>query len=155
MADDLLRAVQNQAPEAGSAAAAIALLGHEPGMPIERLRRALGPSHPGAVRLIDRLEQYGVVERGESEQDRRAVALRLTAKGKKARDEILSARQKTLKKGFSGLTPSERKMFGQLAEKMLRALLQGEDHAYRMCRLCDENACADCPVEAALTVGAA
>src|SRR5262245_37182959 len=73
LSDDLLRAAERKAPEAGLAAAAIALLRHVPGMTIERLRNALGLSHPGAVRLIDRLEQEGSVVRRPSNADRRAV----------------------------------------------------------------------------------
>lgn len=150
LSDALLQAAEKEAPEAGPAAAAMALLTHEPGMPIERLRRALGLSHPGAVRLVDRLEREGVVIRGGSERDRRAVALNLTAKGTNALRAILLARQTTLTNALAGLTLAERKTFARLAEKMLRAALRGEDHAYAMCRLCDEIACGDCPVDAEL-----
>jgi MarR family transcriptional repressor of emrRAB len=154
ISDELLRAAESKAPEEGPAAAAIALLGHEPGMPIERLRRALGLSHPGAVRLVDRLEREGAVVRRESTHDRRAVALGLTGQGAQALGTILSARGAALDRALVGLTPSERKTFGRLAEKMLRNLLLGEDHAYATCRLCDAAACTDCPVEAELTARA-
>lgn len=150
LADDLLRAAQDRSPEAGPAAAAIALLGHEPGMPIERLRRALGLSHPGAVRLVDRLEADGLVSRGRSESDRRAVALTLTAPGETMCGAILSARRGALTQALASLTPAERASLDALADKMLRAVLRGEDHAYAMCRLCDPAACTDCPVEAEL-----
>jgi DNA-binding MarR family transcriptional regulator len=150
LADGLLEAAQSRAPEAGPAASAIALLGHEPGMPIERLRKALGLSHPGAVRLVDRLEREGAVVRRQSKQDRRAVALDLTGKGVHASEEIRSARYHALRKALTVLTPSERKTLGKLTEKMLRAVLQDEDHAYAMCRLCDATACTTCPVEAEL-----
>jgi MarR family transcriptional repressor of emrRAB len=150
VSDELLQAAEGEAPEAGPAAAAIALLGHDPGMPIERLRRALGLSHPGAVRLVDRLEREGVVVRRESPHDRRAVALALTGQGAQALGEILSARGASLHRALVALTPSERRTFGRLAEKMLRNLLLGEDHAYATCRLCDAAACTDCPVEAEL-----
>ena len=154
VSDELLQAAENQAPEAGPAAAAIALLGHEPGMPIERLRRALGLSHPGAVRLVDRLEREGAVVRRDSARDRRAVALGLTGQGAQSLGNILSARGQALDRALAGLSRSERKTFGRLAEKMLRNLLLCEDHAYATCRLCDAAACTDCPVEAELTARA-
>jgi len=150
LSDELLRAAQDQAPEAGSAAAALALLGHAPGLPIETLRRALGLSHPGAVRLVDRLQADGLVARGVSERDRRAVALVLTPKGQETCTAILAARQGTLSRALAALSEEEREVFGRLAEKMLRAALRGEDHAYAVCRLCDPAACTDCPVEAEL-----
>jgi DNA-binding MarR family transcriptional regulator len=147
LSDDLMRAAQSKAPEIGPAAAALALLGHVPGMPIERLRRALGLSHPGAVRLVDRLERDGAAVRRQSQDDRRAVALSLTAKGGRVVGEILSAREASLAKALSGLSSAEQRAFGKLAEKMLRAMLENEDHAYTVCRLCDATACRDCPVE--------
>jgi DNA-binding MarR family transcriptional regulator len=139
ISDELLRAAESKAPEEGPAAAAIALL---------------GLSHPGAVRLVDRLEREGAVVRRESTHDRRAVALGLTGQGAQALGTILSARGAALDRALVGLTPSERKTFGRLAEKMLRNLLLGEDHAYATCRLCDAAACTDCPVEAELTARA-
>jgi DNA-binding MarR family transcriptional regulator len=109
LSDDLMRAAQSKAPEIGPAAAALALLGHVPGMPIERLRRALGLSHPGAVRLVDRLERDGAAVRRQSQDDRRAVALSLTAKGGRVVGEILSAREASLAKALSGLSSAEQR----------------------------------------------
>lgn len=150
LADDLSRAAQARAPEAGSAAAALALLDHEPGMAIERLRRALGLSHPGAVRLVDRLTADGLVIRKPAERDRRAVALHLTDTGAMSARAILSARGESLRRGLATLSAKERDTFAALAETMLRGILRGEDHAYALCRLCDQSVCADCPVEAEL-----
>ncbi|RYF54490.1 MAG: MarR family transcriptional regulator, partial [Comamonadaceae bacterium] len=70
VADDLLAEAQKQAPEPGPAAAAVSLLRHEPGMSIDQLRRGLSLSHPGAVRLVDRLAGDGLVERQISTRDR-------------------------------------------------------------------------------------
>lgn len=150
LSDGLTRAAQSKAPEAGPAAAALALLGHVPGAPIERLRKALSLSHPGAVRLVDRLEREGTAVRRGSKHDRRAVALNLTGKGARVVVEILSARQGTISRALANLTPAEQKVFGKLAEKMLRAMLESEDHAYAICRLCDATACSDCPVDSEL-----
>lgn len=147
LSDDLQNEAERNAPEVGLAAAAIALLRHVPDMTIERLRRALGLSHPGAVRLIDRLEQEGTVVRRPSTADRRAVSLSLTKSGTGAAQAILSARESALRGALAGLTAGERKTFGALAEKMLRTLLRGEDHAFRVCRLCDNKVCIDCPVD--------
>jgi DNA-binding MarR family transcriptional regulator len=154
LSDALLRDAQDQAPEPGPAAAAIALLGHEPGMAIERLRRALGLSHPGAVRLVDRLVADGLVVRRPSPNDRRAVALYLTDAGRERCRAIQGARQRSLARALAALAPAEREALGLLAGKLLGALVENLDQAYSVCRLCDPGVCSECPVDAALQLEA-
>ena len=150
LSDAVLSSTQEQAPEAGPAAAAISLLGHKPGMTIERLRKALGLSHPGAVRLIDRLVAEGVVERKPSESDRRAVALHLTIAGENSCGEILKVRYQRIAQVLDILDPTERETLGMLTEKLLSNLVRDVDKAYSVCRLCDSSICTNCPVEAGL-----
>ncbi|QQP93827.1 MarR family transcriptional regulator (plasmid) [Skermanella sp. TT6] len=148
--DTLLREAQAAAPEPGPAAAAISLLAHDPGMSIDRLRRALGLSHPGAVRLVDRLVADGAVVREVSDRDRRAVALHLTEAGRRTCANIRGARLHSLTKVLDLLDADERATLGMLTEKLLRGLVGTEDQAYSVCRLCDESVCADCPAASAL-----
>ena len=150
IADAVVREAEGKAPEPGPAAAAISLVAHDPGMTVDRLRRALGLSHPGAVRLVDRLEAEGVVVRKSSERDRRAVALYLTEAGRRTCTKIRGARRGSLTKMLDALSADERATLGKLVEKMLRAHVDNLDQAYSVCRLCDEVACADCPVDDAL-----
>ena len=151
LSDALHQGAQDRAPEPGPAAAAITLLGHEPGMPIERLRRALRLSHPGAVRLVDRLVADGLLVRQASPKDRRAVALHLTEAGERSCAAILAARQGSVASALQVLSPVERESLGVLAEKLLGGLVRDADQAYSICRLCDQGACDECPVDAALT----
>ena len=150
VADDLLAEAQSEAPETGPAAAAISLLRHEPGMSIDQLRRGLPLSHPGTVRLVDRLTEDGLVVRQTSERDRRAVALKLTPAGERACSKIRTARGVSVGRALNALSADERVTLGGLVEKMLSTLVRGEDHCYAVCRLCDETACKECPVSAAL-----
>ena len=150
LSDSFMLATQEQAPELGPAAAALALLGHEPGMPIERLRRALGLSHSGTVRLIDRLVAGGVIERHSSEHDRRAVALHLTKSGEEKCAAILAVRQQRISCALKVLDPHELEALGKIAEKLLKSQVHNLDEAYCVCRLCDAAACVNCPVAAAL-----
>ena len=152
VADDLLAEAQSQAPEPGPAAAAVSLLRHEPGMSIDQLRRGLSLSHPGAVRLVDRLAGDGLVERQISTRDRRAVSLHLTRVGEGACSRIRAARAVSVGRALDALSPDERATLSVLVEKMLPAMVRGEDHAYAVCRLCDEAACRECPVHAAVSV---
>lgn len=150
LSDTVLRGVEAEAPEPGQAASAIALLRHEPGMPIERLRRALALSHPGAVRLVDRLAARGLIERRPSSGDRRAVALHLTPAGEQSCTAILSARFERLEGALDILGATDRLALERLAEKLLIGIVRDVDHAYSVCRLCDVDACVDCPVARSL-----
>src|SRR5437867_2624085 len=78
------------------AAALITLRNYAEGESIDLLRRVLRLSQPGAVRLVDRLAARGLVERGRSEQDARAVSLRLTQRGRRAADAAIAARAHAL-----------------------------------------------------------
>lgn len=147
IADDVARATDACAPEGGHAAAALALIGHAPGMPIERLRRALGLSHPGTVRLVDRLQSHGLVRRESANGDGRAVALHLTDAGTQQRRRLLHERQGALHHALASLSPAEREILGGLVEKLLRSVLKDEAHAYAICRLCNDGVCRKCPVE--------
>lgn len=150
LADSVKRAADARAPEAGQAAAAINLVGIDPGIGIERLRRALGLSHPGAVRLVDRLVQDGMLVRAPGEHDRRAVALSLTVAGETTAQAIADERQSELSRALASLSPGERAAMGVLAAKVLRGLIGSEDYAYSVCRLCNFPVCSDCPVDAEL-----
>lgn len=151
ISDALQRNAQAEAPEPGAAAAAITLIGHMPGLSIERLRRALSLSHSGTVRLVDRLVAEGLAVRVAAPDDGRAVALSLTVLGETTCAAILSARQNGLASALAILSSEELQQFGELAAKVLRGLVSNEDHAYRFCRLCNYTVCLDCPVEAELT----
>ena len=146
LSDDLLQAAQSYAP-ASAPAAAIALVSHMPGMSINHLRSALGLSHPGAVRLVDRLVRDNLVQRSRSESDGRAIALTLTEAGDAMCQSILSARQNAIARALASLNTTEREMLGRLAETMLRGILKGEEHAIEVCRLCNPAVCTNCPVE--------
>ncbi len=150
MADNIRRAADARAPEPGQATAAINLIHIEPKIGIERLRRALGLSHPGAVRLIERLVEDGMVVRGAASHDRRAVALSLTKSGEDTARAIAEERQSGLTRALAALAPDERASLGALAGKLLRNLVGGKNDAYAICRLCNHDVCEDCPVNAEL-----
>jgi hypothetical protein len=62
--NDELEAATTSAAEHGAAfPAALVSVHWTPGLSIEQLRRVLGISHSGTVRLLDRLEREGAVER--------------------------------------------------------------------------------------------
>jgi hypothetical protein len=74
------------------------------------------------------------------------------ARGTASCRAILSSRQNALAKALASLSAPDRKTFGRIAETMPRTMLQGVDHSFEMCRLCDPAVCVDCPVVDELTV---
>ena len=130
----------------GEAASAVVFLGYTPGISVEILRQVLSLSHPGTVRLIDRLVEDGLVERRKSE-DGRAVALHLTRSGDKLRTELLNVRNDVLESALGSLSKKERETFGHLTAKVLSALPQTELDKHHICRQCSVSLCSrDCPI---------
>ncbi len=129
----------------GETTAAIIVLGYAPGLSVEPLRQVLDLSHPGTVRLIDRLEEDGLVERRKAE-DGRAVALHLTRKGGTLRKRLMDRRLDMLEEALRGLTVDERLVLGQLMAKVLTNLPETEMAKHRICRQCAVQLCTDCPI---------
>lgn len=154
ISDDLLKNSQQHVP-LSAPAASIALISHAPGISIEQLSRALGLSHPGAVRLVDRLESEKLLERRRAPHDARALALHLTEKGEMMAQNILESRQTVLAKALASLSLQEQALLGKLTETMLHALVKSESQALEVCRLCDPSVCVDCPVTAEVVAQAA
>ena len=129
----------------GETAAAIVVLGYAPGLSVEPLRQVLDLSHPGTVRLIDRLAEDGLVERRKA-ADGRAVALHLTRKGGGLRKRLMGRRLDTLEAALEGLTADERLVLARLMAKVLTNLPETEMAKHRICRLCAVPLCKDCPI---------
>jgi DNA-binding MarR family transcriptional regulator len=146
--DEMKAAVEAIAEQGGEAPAALVTLGVEPGLSINALRQILNLSHPGTVRLVDRLEAQGLVER-RAGADGRTLALFLTDAGRERRRAILAKRRQQLQGMVSSLTDNEQTQLTQLLEKMLAAMTTSELRAFEICRLCEEEVCPGdrCPVE--------
>lgn len=148
VADRLTRCTHHTAGHGGEAAGAIVTIGAEPGLSIGGLAGALSLSHPGTVRVIDRLAADGLVRRDPG-ADGRAVALRLTPAGERRRRDILAARAALLDGLLAMLEPAEREALRRIADRLLAGMTTTVDGAMALCRLCDEDSCLphDCPVE--------
>jgi MarR family transcriptional regulator, negative regulator of the multidrug operon emrRAB len=126
-------------------------IGYEPGLANDLLRQALGLTHSGTVRLIDRLQREGLVER-QPGHDRRTIALHLTQAGWQAREKLLQRRLAVLVPLIAGLSEIDAVQLDATLDKLLQNLPSSEVEAYHICRLCDETTCGACPVEKGVTV---
>jgi DNA-binding MarR family transcriptional regulator len=150
--NDELESAAAAAVEHGAAfPAALVSVQWAPGLTIEQLRRIVGLSHSGTVRLLDRLEREGAVER-KAGRDGRSVAVYLTAKGRRQVRTILRRRRSVMDNALGLLAPAEQDQLRHLVEKLLGGMTRDREHSDHICRLCDLAACpaAACPVECAV-----
>lgn len=151
ISDRMAGAVEASAGRGSQAPAALVALDQfADGSTIEELRQVLGLSHSAAVRLIDSLVADGHVRREPAAQDRRSVALTLTASGRTTARRISAARQRAIETTLEGLTNAELRALTRLAERLtadVASLRLGERREGTtptggwLCRLCDFQAC--------------
>lgn len=147
IAERLDQRLKNHPNESDSAAAALNVIGFYEGCSNNALSRALKLSHTTTVRLIDKLTAQGLVERRQGD-DRRAVSLFLTKRGREQAQAIVKDRCLALGEIIDVLSDRQRSQFDKLAEILLRTLTTSAEEADHICRLCDDDACPsdDCPV---------
>ncbi len=145
VADQMADATASAAGRADSAPAALAALHHFLDRPsVDLLRQVLGLTSSGTVRLLDRLAESGLVERGAG-ADGRTTAVTLTGTGRAVAEQVCEARAEVLDRALSALTRDERAEFTALAGKMLVAMMRGPGAVRWICRLCDTGICRSAP----------
>src|SRR5437763_1364124 len=134
-----------------SSTAALIHVRLRPGQNIDFLARLLRISHPATVRIADRLEDEGLVERRPG-RDARSRALVLTRAGERAAVAALKTRLDLVDDVLAPLTASERRQLEPLLAKLLAALVEDRWDTRHTCRLCDHATCDDpyCPVDRAV-----
>jgi DNA-binding MarR family transcriptional regulator len=157
LADAMRDATEAAAGMTGAAPIAlVALQQFLRGRTTEDLAQATGLTHSGAVRLVDRLVEAGLVERRPG-RDGRSLAIVLTAAGRARSQKITLARARAVGAALEGLRADERRALVPLVESLvatvtaqrLDARRRNEEPAGWLCRLCDFEACGrprgDCP----------
>jgi DNA-binding MarR family transcriptional regulator len=139
--DRFTEAIAASADQHASAATALSALHFFVQRPsIDTLRRVLGLTSSGAVRLVDRLEQVGYVERRAGD-DARTTFVALTASGKRAARRVARARAAVLVDALRVLSPSERETLDALLGKVAVGMMREPGAVRWTCRLCDTNTC--------------
>lgn len=167
VADDLREATETATGQAAAGPSALVALHEFLDRPtVDELRRVVGLTHSGAVRLIDRLEERGFVVR-RAGGDARSVSIVLTAKGRRAAERVLTARARAVNAAIAELSSTERASLTALCETLLatithrRVTERARDRPPAggwLCRLCDLEACGrprgDCPAATAAAAAA-
>ena len=135
--------------ELSTSAALVTLQTMADGGSIDELRRVLGLSHSGGVRVVQSLRRGGLVTQERDPADGRAVRLRLTDAGHQAARRIRQARLETLDALLGDLGPDGRGELDGLLADILGGATGGRAAARQICRLCDPDVCGHpdtCPV---------
>jgi DNA-binding MarR family transcriptional regulator len=150
LADEVAAATERAAGRTGAGPAAlVALSDLLAGRSVDHLRRAVGLTHSGGVRVVDRLVADGLAERRPG-PDGRSVALALTARGRRLATDARQARRSALLDVLEVLDDQERAQLTAIIEKLVEAVVARRLGARRagvdpaggwVCRLCDAVAC--------------
>jgi DNA-binding MarR family transcriptional regulator len=139
--DQTGQAAAAAAGQSVSAAAALSALHHFLDRPtLDQLRKVLGLTPSGAVRLVDRLAGAGLVTRGPG-GDGRSRSVILTEEGQRAAERITAARAAVLSGALDELSRPDRQMLHSLMSQIMGSLVRGKDGGAWICRLCDLGAC--------------
>ncbi len=146
MADVVREATEGSTGLSGSAPAALVAIVADPGLSIEELRRVLSLSHPGAVRLVDRLIERGWILRETGFG--RTLRLEPTSQGREAERRLAAAREDAVATFLSELREPDVHAMAELVRPLLATTASdGVDTMRRLCRLCDRAVCEPCPAE--------
>lgn len=137
----MLAAAELPSKGSSSSVAALAAIAEFLGAPtVDQLRRVLGLTPSGAVRLVDRLESDGLVSRGPG-ADGRSRAVALTERGRSTATSATRARRDVLEAMLGGFTPDELETLHGMLGRMMRNAVYAKSGGAWICRMCDLAAC--------------
>jgi DNA-binding MarR family transcriptional regulator len=141
LTDQATKAIADATGQSVTAAAALSALAEFlDSAPLDRIRHVLGLTHSGAVRLVDRLADAGLVTRGPG-ADGRTRAVTLTDAGRRAAVGGAAARAAYLRQSLAILTPDERSTLDGLLGRVMATVVERKNGGAWICRQCDLGAC--------------
>jgi DNA-binding MarR family transcriptional regulator len=147
---DVVRAaVEESTGMSASGPAAVVAIVADPGLSIDELRRVLGLTHPGTVRLVDRLVENGWVTREHGAG--RTVRLMPTESGLATERELAAAREAAVANLLAVMPERDVHLVAGLVRPVLGGTMNDVDAMRRLCRLCNRDVCSDCPASAPTT----
>lgn len=140
VADRLRSTAEDEAGHAAASPAAIVQIGTNPNESIDTLRRIIGLSHSATVRIVERLEADGLIQKKRGE-DGRVALLNLTAAGRKVMVKILHSREGLLTNALQGLDNRDWGELTRIIEKIMPQIISSRFESDHVCRLCDQKIC--------------
>jgi MarR family transcriptional repressor of emrRAB len=147
VSDQLNRTIEEKTEIFGDVPAALVAIAYNEGRTVEHLRKTLTLSHSWTVRVVEKLQKEGLVEK-RSGADKRAVALFVTAQGDRKVRSIVRARRQFLDGLLSAIPAKEQKQFAGMLERMLALVTTDFYSGEAICKLCEVDVCPQnrCPV---------
>ncbi|MFJ5221027.1 MarR family winged helix-turn-helix transcriptional regulator [Streptomyces sp. NPDC088354] len=93
-------------------------------MGVTALAEAMGIDPSTVTRQVTPLVDSGLVKRTSDPEDRRAVVLDLSPRGRSRLEEIRTSRQQLMAIATEGWTPEERETFADLLSRLHRTLIE-------------------------------
>jgi MarR family transcriptional regulator, negative regulator of the multidrug operon emrRAB len=149
--DHMSQRLELESAISGDGPAALVAIAYNEGRTVEFLRKTLTLSHSWTVRVVEKLEKAGLVQK-KTGTDKRAVALYLTDQGKRKVQGIVRARRRCLDEVLAVLPVKDHKKLTTMLERMLAFLTGDDDSAEAICKLCEVDVCPQnrCPVTLAV-----
>jgi len=148
VSDQIIEFIRTETDLSAVEAATLVQVNFRPNETIKSLASKLRLSHPGAVRVVDRLRSLGYIERSPG-QDKRQALLYLTDKGERGIKQVAAARARVLKTVLAGLSDDERDVLTPILNKLVSGVVRNNVDAYAHCRFCNTDLCyaENCPIE--------
>ena len=126
----------------------LVLVDYMPGISIEECRSALSLSHSYLVRLVESLQNQGLIEKSKRDSDKRAIHLDLTEEGKKRINLYHTKREKAMEEIMGLLGADQQRALEDITNTLLAYFPEGEKRSAQICRYCEMRPChlENCPV---------
>lgn len=152
--DHMSNRLERESAISGDGPAALVTIAYNEGRTVEFLRKTLALSHSWTVRVVEKLEKAGLVQKRIG-TDKRAVALYLTDQGRRKVQGIVRTRRRCLDEVLAALPIKDHRKLTSMLESMLAFLTDDDDSAEAICKLCEVDVCPQnrCPVTLAVKPG--
>lgn len=132
-----------------SAVSALIQIHFYPGICVEQIRSQIWVSHSATVRVIDSLEDAGLIERRRVDgRDGRVMSLFMTDRGAGVVTEVLNRRNSITRAMVTSFPPHEQPLVERVVCGLISSLVQPGPEQEYVCRFCDLSACPQdqCPM---------
>ncbi|MFG2599236.1 MarR family winged helix-turn-helix transcriptional regulator [Streptomyces sp. NPDC048462] len=146
LVDRIWQAIAEESVPNGESAAALSVIDHAAGLSIDQLRHVLALSHPATGRLVARLVTEGLVTHAQAACDRRVAVLHLTPEGKRSLSGFRQRRAEVVAQVLGAVATEDLPALQRAMDAMAGALPHNAPSALRVCRLCDQDRCIECPM---------